>query len=136
MITTICRKATFNAAHRLARPDWNEDENFQVYGKCSYPNYHGHNYTLIVKLTGEVDQETGYLMDLGKLASIIKEEVEDKFDHKNLNEDIAEFKNLIPTTENFAAVIWNNLRKRISEDLSLAIVLHETERNFVEYEGR
>lgn len=136
MITTVCRKTSFNAAHRLFNPEWSEEKNFEVFGKCSYPNYHGHNYTLIVKVTGEVDPTTGYLMDLSHLASILKEEVDEKYDHRNLNKDIEAFQNLNPTTENFAGVIWQDLRQRINSDFDLRIVLYETERNFVEYEGK
>lgn len=99
------------------------------------PNYHGHNYTLIVKVTGEVDPETGYLIDLGKLGHIIDEEITERYDHKNLNLDTEDFNNITPSTENFAAVIWNRLQKRLGDHLKLSIVLYETERNFVEYHG-
>jgi 6-pyruvoyltetrahydropterin/6-carboxytetrahydropterin synthase len=136
MRITVCRKEHFNAAHRLFRHDWSEDKNLEVFGKCSYPHYHGHNYNLIVRLTGEVDPETGYLYDLKKLSDIIKEEVTEPLDHKNLNLDIEAFHHTIPTTENLAHFIWHRLRQRLEPDVELRIQLYETERNFVEYDGR
>ena len=135
MKMTVCRKEHFNSAHRLYNPNWSDEENFRFYGKCASPNYHGHNYYLVVKLTGEVDKETGYLVDLGEVRDVVHEEVIDKFDHRNLNLDTKEFQTLIPTTENFAGVIWNKLRKRFDDKYELAIELHETEKNFVEYSG-
>lgn len=129
------RKAHFNAAHRLHNTDWSNEKNKQVFGLCNNANYHGHNYELIVKLTGEINPETGYLMDLKILKDIIKEEVEDRFDHKNLNLDTEEFKNLNPTAENIAVVIWNKLRNRLEKNLELTVTLYETERNYVEYSG-
>jgi len=132
---TVHRKAHFNAAHRIYRKDWSDEKNFEVFSKCSNPHYHGHNYELIVSLTGEIDQETGYVYDLGKLKDLIKQEVEEPFDHKNLNEEVPEFKELIPTAENICVVIYNKLRKVISSDLDMNITLYETPRNFVSYSG-
>ncbi|CAM1344909.1 6-pyruvoyl trahydropterin synthase family protein [Tenacibaculum amylolyticum] len=133
---TVHRKAHFNAAHRLYRKDWSDEKNFEVFNKCSNPYFHGHNYELIVSLTGEIDQETGYVFDLGKLRNIIKEEVEETFDHKNLNVEVEEFKDLIPTAENISVVIFNKLRKHIPEDLEIEVTLYETPRNFVTYSGK
>ena len=135
MKITVCRKAHFNSAHKLANNNWSNEKNFDVYGKCSYENYHGHNYELIVKLTGDIDPETGMLMDLSILKKIIKKEVEDVLDHKNLNLDIPYFKDLIPSTENLAIFIWNRLKDAIDIECDLSIVLYETPRNFVEYSG-
>lgn len=132
---TVHRKAHFNAAHRIYRKEWSDEKNFEVFSKCSNPHYHGHNYELIVSLTGEIDQETGYVYDLGKLKDLIKQEVEEPFDHKNLNEEVPEFKELIPTAENICVVIYNKLRKVISPDLDMNITLYETPRNFVSYSG-
>src|SRR5690606_1557748 len=115
MSLTVYRKAHFNAAHRLFKKEWDDAKNFNVFGKCSNPNYHGHNYELEVGVTVEIDSETGFLMDLKILSKIIKEEVEDPFDHKNLNIEVPEFKELNPTVENIAVVIWNKIRKRIDE---------------------
>ena len=135
MSLTIYRKAHFNAAHRLYRKDWSDRKNDEVFGKCNNPNYHGHNYQLIVGLTGEVDKETGYLIDLKILKRIIEEEVEEAFDHKNLNIEVPEFKDLNPTMENIAIVIWNKLRKRIDAKYDISVKLFETPRNFVTYTG-
>lgn len=135
MKITICRKAHFNAAHRLANLNWSKQKNLKVFGKCSYDNYHGHNYELIVKLTGDINPETGMVMDLSILKKIIKKEVEDLLDHKNLNLDIPYFKNLIPSTENLAVFIWDNLRRAISDEYDISIVLYETPRNYIEYSG-
>lgn len=132
---TVHRKAHFNAAHRLFNPKWNDDKNYEVFGKCSNPNYHGHNYELIVSLTGEIDEETGYVYDLGKLKDLIKLEVEEKLDHKNLNIEVKEFKNLNPTVENISVVIFNKLRVSIPENLDLEVTLYETPRNYVTYSG-
>lgn len=132
---TVHRKAHFNAAHRLYRKDWSDEKNFQVFNKCSNTYYHGHNYELIVSLTGEIDKETGYVYDLGKLRELIKEEVEEAFDHKNLNIQVEEFKDLNPTAENISVVIYNKLRKHIPLDLDLEIILYETPRNYVTYSG-
>ena len=135
MITTVCRQEHFNAAHRIFNPKWELKKNLDVFGKCAYENYHGHNYDLVVKLKGKVDPETGYLIDLKKVSDIIKEEVLDPFDHKNLNIDCVEFKELIPSSENIAYVIWHKLRKRFSMEMEITIQLFETSRNWVEYKG-
>lgn len=132
-IVAVYRKEHFNAAHRLYNPLWDNDKNNEVFGKCNNPNYHGHNYELIVKLTGEIDPVTGYLFDLKILSDIIKEYVLNKFDHKNLNLDTDEFKHLNPSAENIAVVIYNILREKIAPQYSIQIRLYETERNFVEY---
>ena len=132
----VYRKEHFNAAHRLHNPAWNEGKNNDVFGKCNNPNYHGHNYDLIVKLVGEPDPQTGYLIDLKILSDLIKANVLERFDHKNLNLDTAEFKSLNPTAENIAIVIYNILREKIDKKLELQIRLYETERNFVEYPSR
>lgn len=135
MEVTVCRKEHFNAAHRLYNANWSDEQNAAVFDKCSNPNYHGHNYEVIVKLTGPVDPDTGYVYDLKKLSELLKTEVIERFDHKNLNLDTEEFKNLNPTAENIAIVIWNKLRAKISDTYALGITLYETERNFVEYNG-
>ena len=129
----VYRKEHFNAAHRLHNPAWDAGKNTDVFGKCNNPNYHGHNYDLIVKLVGEPDPQTGYLIDLKILSDLIKANVLERFDHKNLNLDTAEFKSLNPTAENIAMVIYNILREKIDKKLELQIRLYETERNFVEY---
>ena len=116
MRVTVHRKAHFNAAHRLYRKDWDDDTNLEVFGKCSNPNYHGHNYELIVSVTGNIDPETGFVMDLKILKDLIRIEVEDAFDHKNLNVEVEEFKDLNPTAENILVVIWNKLRKQIEKN--------------------
>lgn len=135
MRVTISRKAHFNAAHRLYRKDWTFEKNDLIFGKCNNPNYHGHNYELIVNVTGEIDQETGFVMDVKILADLIKEEVENKFDHKNLNLDVDDFQDLNPTAENIVVVIWNKLRAKIENKFDLEVVLYETPRNFVTYKG-
>lgn len=135
MRLTVSRKAHFNAAHRLHRPDWSDEQNQRVFGKCNNPNFHGHNYELIVNVTGEVDPETGFVMDLKTLSDLIKAEIEEAFDHKNLNLDVIEFKNLIPTAEYIAVVIWQKLRPFIEKDKDLEVVLYETSRNFVTFKG-
>ncbi|APZ46911.1 6-pyruvoyl tetrahydrobiopterin synthase [Polaribacter reichenbachii] len=132
---TVHRKAHFNAAHRLYCKDWSSEKNFEVFSKCSNPNFHGHNYELIVSLTGEVNPITGYVYDLGVLKNIIKEEIEEAFDHKNLNIEVPEFKNLNPTAENICVVIYDKLRTHIPNHLDLKITLYETPRNFVSYSG-
>ncbi|WP_299002081.1 6-carboxytetrahydropterin synthase [uncultured Tenacibaculum sp.] len=132
---TVHRKAHFNAAHRLFNPKWSDEKNFEVFGKCSNPNYHGHNYELIVSLTGEIDKGTGYVYDLGKLKDLIKIKVEDVLDHKNLNIEVEEFKNINPTAENISVVIYNKLRVSIPEHLDLEVTLYETPRNYVTYRG-
>ena len=135
MKVTISRKAHFNAAHRLYRKDWTFKKNDAVFGKCNNPNFHGHNYEMIVSVTGPIDPETGYVMDVKILSDLIKAEIEDKFDHKNLNLDVLEFLDLNPTAENIAVVIWNKLRKHIDSNKELEVVLYETPRNFVTYKG-
>ncbi|CAM3523925.1 6-pyruvoyl trahydropterin synthase family protein [Aequorivita lipolytica] len=135
MSLTVYRKAHFNAAHRLFRKEWDDARNFQVFGKCSNPNYHGHNYELEVGISGEIDPETGFLIDLKILTDIIKQEVEDPLDHKNLNIEVPEFKNLNPTVENIAVVIWNKIRTRIDSKYGISVKLYETPRNFVVYNG-
>lgn len=135
MKITVHRKAHFNAAHRLFRKDWDDERNREIFGKCSNPHYHGHNYELIVSVKGEPDPETGFVMDLKILKELIRDEVEDAFDHKNLNVEVPDFKNLNPTAENIAVVIWNKLRKKIRQDHDLEVTLYETPRNFVSYKG-
>ena len=135
MKVTVSRKAHFNAAHRLYRKDWSVEKNDAIFGKCNNPNFHGHNYELIVSVTGEIDQETGFVMDVKILADLIKEHVENAFDHKNLNLDVSDFADLNPTAENIAVVIWQKLRKYIDTNKDLEIVLYETPRNFVTYKG-
>ncbi len=132
---TVCRKSHFNAAHRLNNPVWKEGKNKEVFGVCNNENYHGHNYDLIVKVTGRIDTESGYVMDMKVLQDLIDEFIIDRFDHKNLNLDTIEFMNLNPTAENIAVIIWNILREVIDPQMDLNIVLFETERNFVEYSG-
>ena len=135
MKLTISRKAHFNAAHKLYRPDLSDEKNNKVFGKCSNKNFHGHNYELIVSLTGDVDPETGYVFDIGKLSQIIKSEIEDYLDHKNLNLDIEEFSSLNPSAENIAIFIYDRLIKYFKGQYKLKVVLYETPRNFVEYSG-
>ena len=130
---SVFRKEHFNAAHRLHNPAWDEATNNEVFGKCNNPHYHGHNYELVVKLTGVPDAVTGYVYDLKKLSDLVHEEIIERFDHKNLNLDVAEFKNVNPTAENIAVAIYNLLRAKIDKSLDLKIRLYETERNFVEY---
>lgn len=129
----VYRKEHFNSAHRLNNPALSDAENATIFGKCNYANYHGHNYELIVKVIGEVDPKTGYVIDLKILSDLINELVIEKFDHKNLNLDTVEFKDLNPTVENIAIVIYNILRLKIEKKYELKIVLYETERNYVEY---
>lgn len=135
MKVTVCRKSHFNAAHRIFNPKWDDRKNEEVFGLCSLPNYHGHNYDLVVKLTGEVNPDTGYVFDMKKLKEIIDEHIVKRYDHKNLNLDVPDFRMVIPSAENIAIAIWNILREQISEDFSIRVVLYETERNFVEYSG-
>lgn len=135
MQVTVSRRAHFNAAHRLYRADWSDERNDAVFGKCNNPNFHGHNYELVVSVTGPVDPETGYVIDLKELAAIISDEVEIPFDHKNLNLDVPEFAKLNPTAENISIVIWNKIRKRLRAELTLEVMLYETPRNFVSYRG-
>lgn len=135
MKVTVSRKAHFNAAHRLFVENWSDEKNKNLFGKCSNPNFHGHNYDLIVDVTGEVDMITGVVIDLKELKDIIKNEVEELLDHKNLNLDVLYFKKVIPTAENICIFIWNILRDKISEDNELSVTLYETPRNFVKYSG-
>lgn len=130
---SVFRKEHFNAAHRLNNPTWDAAKNEEVFGKCNNPHYHGHNYDLIVQVIGVPQADTGYVMDTKKLSDLIKAKVLDKFDHKNLNEDCVEFKNLNPSAENIVITIYNLLRSEIDESLELKLRLYETERNFVEY---
>jgi|TARA_B110000503_G_scaffold140295_1_gene230753 6-pyruvoyltetrahydropterin/6-carboxytetrahydropterin synthase len=132
---TVNRKAYFNAAHRLFNPAWSDEKNATVFGKCSNPHYHGHNYDLTVSVTGEIDPVTGFVMDLSVLRELIKSEIEDAFDHKNLNIEVAEFKNLNPTVENVSVVIYDKLRAKIRTSLELSVTLYETPRNYVTYLG-
>ncbi len=132
---TVHRKAHFNAAHRLYNNEWTDARNSEVFGKCANPNYHGHNYDLVVSVTGDIDKKTGFVMDMKILKKLIRTEIEDCFDHKNLNEEVEEFKTLNPTAENISVVIWNKLRTKIDIKLDLKITLYETARNFVTYSG-
>jgi 6-pyruvoyltetrahydropterin/6-carboxytetrahydropterin synthase len=131
--TTVIRKEHFNSAHRLHNPNWSDEKNLSFYGKCNNPNFHGHNYDLEVMVTGDVDMESGYLIDMKILSDMIKEEVLDAFDHKNLNLDVPDFKNLNPTAENIIVVIYKKLRKKLNPKFELKIKLYETERNIVVY---
>ncbi len=133
---TVHRKAHFNAAHRLYNNEWTDSRNSEIFGKCANPNYHGHNYDLIVSVTGQIDEKTGFVMDMKVLKKLIRTEIEDCFDHKNLNEEVEEFKTLNPTAENISVIIWNKLRSKIDSNLELKITLYETARNFVTYSGK
>jgi len=133
MRISVFRKAHFNAAHRLHNPHWSTEKNKEVFGLCNNDHYHGHNYDLIVQVSGEIDPETGYLIDLKILNDLVKKHVTDKFDHKNLNLDTDEFSQLNPTAENIAVVIWQILRNQLDSKYDLKIKLYETERNFVEF---
>ncbi len=133
MRVSVFRRGHFNAAHRLHNPAWSDERNREVFGLCNNPNYHGHNYEIEVKLTGDIDPETGYVYDMKSLADLIKSEVEDRFDHKNLNLDTSEFADLIPSTENLVIVIYNILRSKIEPQYDMVVRLWETPRNFVEY---
>lgn len=135
MRVTVNRKAHFNAAHRLYRKDWNDEKNVTVFGKCSNPNFHGHNYELTVSVTGEIDEKTGFVIDMKILKDLIYNEIETAFDHKNLNVEVEEFRDLNPTAENIAVVIWNKLKPHLEPTLELAVTLYETPRNFVTYKG-
>lgn len=132
-VVSVYREEHFNAAHRLHNPSWDEEKNARVFGKCNLPHYHGHNYVLIVKVTGEVDPETGYVMDMKVLSDLIAANVLQKFDHRNLNLDVDVFRDLNPTAENIAIVIYRILRPLLAEHLALQIRLYETPRNFVDY---
>jgi 6-pyruvoyltetrahydropterin/6-carboxytetrahydropterin synthase len=133
MKVAVFRKEHFNAAHRLHNPNWSDEKNEEVFGKCNNKYFHGHNYELIVRVAGEINPDTGYVMDMKVLSELIKHNVLDKFDHRNLNLDCAEFADLNPTAENIAIVIYNILRRHIDQKHDLKITLYETERNFVEY---
>ena len=135
MSITVYRKSHFNAAHRLYRPDWDDQKNNDVFGKCNNPNFHGHNYTLEVWVKGEINPETGMVIDLKLLKNLIKAEIEERFDHKNLNLDTEEFKDLNPTAENICLTIWKILRSKLDMILELRVRLYETERNVVECNG-
>ena len=135
MKVTVSRKAHFNAAHRLYNNDWTDARNAKIFGKCANPNFHGHNYELIISVKGEIHPETGFVMDMKILKQLIREEIEEQFDHKNLNEEVTEFKTLNPTAENISVVIWQKLRSKISAELELTVTLYETPRNFVTYSG-
>ena len=135
MEITVSRKAHFNAAHRLHNKNWSDEKNQKIFGKCNYQNYHGHNYELIVSVTGEINPETGYVIDMGELKKIIKNEVEDRLDHKNLNLDVPHFSNTIPSAENICIYIYDILRDNIDSQFKLSVRLYETPRNFVEYSG-
>ena len=135
MKVSVFRRAHFNAAHRLHNPSWTDEKNQAVFGLCNNPNFHGHNYELEVKVTGEIDPETGMVLDLLWLAELIKNEIEFRFDHKNLNLDVAEFKELIPSAENIWLVTWQILRQHLPEKFDLLVRLYETPRNFVEVGG-
>jgi len=135
MKVKVSRKAHFNAAHRLYKKDWDDTKNTEIFGKCNNPNFHGHNYELVVSVTGEIDPVTGFVMDMKVLKDLIKVEIEDYLDHKNLNIEVEEFKTLNPTAENISVVIWQKLRPHILESQDLEVVLYETPRNFVTFSG-
>ena len=135
MSVKVSRRAHFNAAHRLYRPDWSDEKNDAIFGKCNNPHFHGHNYELVVSVTGEIDPVTGFVIDMKILKDLIKSEIEDALDHKNLNQQVPEFKELNPTAENIAVFIWNKLRPHIESSNKLEVVLYETPRNFVTYSG-
>jgi len=135
MEITVSRKAHFNAAHRLHNKNWSDEKNYKVFGKCNYQNYHGHNYELIVSVTGKINPDTGYVIDMGELKKIIKNEIEERLDHKNLNLDVPYFSNTIPSAENICIYIYDILRDNIDTQFKLSIRLYETPRNFVEYSG-
>ena len=135
MEITVSRKAHFNAAHRLHNKNWTDEKNQKIFGKCNYQNYHGHNYELIVSVTGEINPETGYVIDMGELKKIIKNEIEERLDHKNLNLDVPHFSNTIPSAENICIYIYDILRDNINSQFILSVRLYETSRNFVEYSG-
>ena len=131
----VCRRVSFNSAHRLYRKDWSDEKNNSVFGKCNNPNFHGHNYVMEVWIDGDVDPETEYVIDLKILKNIINEEIVERFDHRNLNLDCAQFENLIPTAENIIMVSWKLLRAKLDEKFKLKLKLWETENNIFEYEG-
>jgi 6-pyruvoyltetrahydropterin/6-carboxytetrahydropterin synthase len=135
MEITVSRKAHFNAAHRLHNKNWSDEKNQKIFGKCNYQNYHGHNYELIVSVTGKINPETGYVIDMGELKKIIKNEVEERLDHKNLNLDVPYFSSIIPSAENICIYIYDILKDNIDSQFKLSVRLYETPRNFVEYSG-
>ena len=135
MEVTVSRKAHFNAAHRLHNKNWSDEKNQKIFGKCNYQNYHGHNYELIVSVTGKINAETGYVIDMGELKKIIKNEIEERLDHKNLNLDVPHFSNIIPSAENICIYIYDIIRDNIDSQFKLSVRLYETPRNFVEYSG-
>jgi len=135
MKVKVSRKAHFNAAHRLYRPEWSFEKNDNVFGLCNNPNFHGHNYELVVSVTGEIDKETGFVMDMKVLKELIREKIENQLDHKNLNVEVEWFKTVNPTAENIAVYIWNQLRPYITASNELEVVLYETPRNFVTFSG-
>ncbi|RXK52353.1 6-pyruvoyl trahydropterin synthase family protein [Aquirufa rosea] len=130
---SVFRKEHFNAAHRLFNPNWSDEKNQEVFGLCNNPNYHGHNYELIVQITGTINPDTGYVIDMKEVSHMIQREIIQKFDHKNLNLDVPDFSNINPTAENIAWVIYQKLRATLATNLDLKIRLYETERNFVEF---
>jgi 6-pyruvoyltetrahydropterin/6-carboxytetrahydropterin synthase len=136
MKVTVSRRAHFNAAHRLYRKDWTFEKNDEVFGLCNNPNFHGHNYELIANVTGEINPETGYVIDVKILKDLIKSEIEDAFDHKNLNLDVPEFKDLNPTAENIVVIIYDKIKAKLDSKFDLEVVLYETPRNFVTYSGK
>ncbi|MCB0704013.1 MAG: 6-carboxytetrahydropterin synthase [Saprospiraceae bacterium] len=136
MRISIYRRAHFNAAHRLNNPNWSPEKNKAVFGVCNNDNYHGHNYELEVRLSGEVDPETGYLIDLKDLKALIEDQIENRFDHKNLNLDTEEFRDLNPTAEHICYVIWNILRNNLADRYEIGVKLWETPRNYVEYPAK
>lgn len=131
----VCRRVTFNSAHRLYRKDWSDEQNNNIFGKCNNPNFHGHNYVLEIWIDGNIDSETGYVIDLKIVKDLAKSEIESRFDHRNLNLDCPEFRDLIPTAENIAVVCWNLLRAKLDLKYTLSVRLWETENNLVEYTG-
>ena len=135
MEITVSRKAHFNAAHRLHNKNWSDEKNQKIFGKCNYQNYHGHNYELIVNVTGKINPETGYVIDMGELKKIIKNELEERLDHKYLNLDVPHFSNTIPSAENICIYIYDILKDNIDSQFKLSVRLYETPRNFVEYSG-
>jgi 6-pyruvoyltetrahydropterin/6-carboxytetrahydropterin synthase len=135
MKVSVFRKEHFNAAHRLNNPSWDSETNRRIFGKCNNPNFHGHNYELIVRVDGEIDPETGYVIDMKILSDIIHEEVIERYDHRNLNLDVEDFRDQNPTAENIVVAIWNRIKNRLNDKYQLMVRLYETERNFVEYTG-
>lgn len=133
MKVAIFRRGHFNAAHCLSNPNWSEEKNREVFGPCANPNFHGHNYEVEVKVVGEIDQETGFVINLKYLRDIIEEEIENWLDHKNLNLDIPEFADLLPSTENICYLIWGKMNKRLGKDYDITITLWETPRNYAQY---